>query len=299
MCRRAIESAYTGLLTDPAVLPGLERAFQQRVLGRLEALADVPEQVRAILAAVAKFGVVDIESAGPTVFFAGGWQRLEDAYLSPDELFHRLGLGGDLQDFSPRPTLIAEIDTRLADPTVHSGWIVLEAEAGLGKTAVLAHLARTRHWAHHFAQRTNQDTTDRVLALRSLAAQLIPSCGLQQFLFQGGGLPDAAGRTDWFSRLLTAAARRRAAAGITDPLVVVVDGLDEAAPVDGGAESIPLGLPEHLPDGVFIVAARRVGEDAGFLLPAELPVDQGPGHRRGQPSRICGAGWTGSPGRSR
>ena len=100
---------------------------------------------------------------GRAVFFAGGWQRLEDAYLSPDELFHRLGLGGDLQDFSPRPTLIAEIDSRLADPTVHSGWIVLEAEAGLGKTAVLAYLARIRHWAHHFAQRTNQDTTDRVL----------------------------------------------------------------------------------------------------------------------------------------
>jgi len=41
LCRRAIESTYAGLLTDPAVLPGLERVFQQRVLARLETLADV------------------------------------------------------------------------------------------------------------------------------------------------------------------------------------------------------------------------------------------------------------------
>lgn len=62
--------------------------------------------------------------------------------------------------------------------------------------------------------------------------------------------------------MLRAAARRRDALHLGLPLVVVVDGLDEAdPPVPGRDTGIPLGLPrpESLPDGVFVVATSQYG----------------------------------------
>ena len=43
--------------------------------------------------------------------------------------------------------------------------------------------------------------------------------------------------------------------------MIVVDGLDEAEPEPGGGRGLPLGLPESLPDGVFVVATSRFGID--------------------------------------
>ena len=78
----------------------------------------------------------------------------------------------------------------------------MEGPAGVGKTALLAHLAFSRGWAHHFVRRNDEVTRQQGPALRSLAAQIIPACGLGQDFAPGGVLPDAAGRADWFDRLL-------------------------------------------------------------------------------------------------
>src|SRR5271166_6034831 len=45
------------------------------------------------------------------------------------------------------------------------------------------------------------------------------------------------------------------------PIVIVVDGLDEAEPeaAGSGGRGLPLGLPESLPDGVYVVATSRFG----------------------------------------
>ena len=47
------------------------------------------------------------------------------------------------------------------------------------------------------------------------------------------------------------------------PIVIVVDGLDEAEPeaAGSGGRGLPLGLPESLPDGVYVVATSRFGID--------------------------------------
>ena len=42
---------------------------------------------------------------------------------------------------------------------------------------------------------------------------------------------------------------------------MVVDGLDEAEPEPGRGRGLPLGLPESLPDGVYVVATSRFGID--------------------------------------
>ena len=52
------------------------------------------------------------------------------------------------------------------------------------------------------------------------------------------------------------------------PLVIVVDGLDEADPPASGQDTgVPLGLPrpENLPPGVFIVATSRFGPPLSAL----------------------------------
>ena len=70
----------------------------------------------------------------------------------------------------------------------------------------------------------------------------------------------SASRPDWFSRLLDEAARerdqRQPAEINREPIVIVVDGLDEAEPDPAGGRGLPLGLPENLPDGVYVVAGR-------------------------------------------
>jgi hypothetical protein len=101
----------------------------------------------------------------------------------------------------------------------------------------------------------------------------------------GGALPEAAGRPDWFFRVLEAASNQRSRGpdlvdvATNQPipadgdvateampsarLVLVVDGLDEAA-----ADPASLfGLPASLPAGVYVIASRRTGD-------ANLPVSR-------------------------
>ena len=195
----------------------------------------------------ANFGV--ISTGDYAQFFLGGYEPLADAYMSPAILFRELDLGS----FVGREWLRAEIDEFVA--TNDCGYIIVEADAGLGKTAFLAHLAITNGWAHHFT--TIPRGNEPALALKSLAAQLIPAWGLaaQPDWTLGGALPTAAERPDWFYRLLEKVAVHRDEHLPGTPVMVVVDGLDEV-PADYG---IPLGLPRLPPPGVFFVVSQRTG----------------------------------------
>jgi hypothetical protein len=225
------------------------------------------------------FGVVSTgDRAQINQFFSGGFEGLADAYLYPGALRRELD-----PEFVGRRQLIARIDDFLASHD--RGWIVVDGPAGVGKTALLAHLAFSRGWAHHFVRRNDEVTRHQERALRSLAAQIIPACGLGKDFAPGGLLPEAAGRADWFDRLLEAASGSRpqgvdgvevvarqpttsggdvAIGAVSVPrLVLVVDGLDDAA---AGPASL-LGLPASLPAGVYVIASRRTGE-------ARLPLSR-------------------------
>jgi WD40 repeat protein len=80
-----------------------------------------------------------------------------------------------------------------------------------------------------------------------------------------GLLPESSDQPEWFDRLLHAAADRRDSREPGQPIVLVIDGLDDA-----GAEStadgwLPLGLPISLPNGVFVVATTRLGFDRDLI----------------------------------
>src|SRR5205823_2732759 len=101
---------------------------------------------------------------------------------------------------------------------------VLEAAAGLGKSAFLSDVVAREAWIHHFVSGpANISNAER--AIRALAAQLLiawPGCG------DGDDLQtDAVRHSDYLKLLLDAAANRRDLLAPGQKIVLVVDGLDE------------------------------------------------------------------------
>src|SRR5262249_25344275 len=86
-----------------------------------------------------------------------------------------------------------------------------------------------------------------------LAGQLINRYALWDCA-PGRMLPEHTFTPEGFQRVLSRAAQCARQAG--HPLVMVMDGADEADPVEG---LLPWGLPLDLPAGVFVVGTYRTG----------------------------------------
>jgi WD40 repeat protein len=184
------------------------------------------------------------------------FDRLHEAIFDPGELYEQL----DLAHFRGRAQLIARIDQHIA--MQDRGYVVIRGEAGVGKSALAAHLVWTRACAFHFT-RLRAGARNPVEARKSLAAQLIGGWRLADRFTPGDVFPPAADRPDWLAKVIRAAAaeRDRLDRG-RRPLVLVVDGLDEALPDPTDMDTgVPLGLPvpDALPAGVFIIATSRYG----------------------------------------
>ncbi|MGX1676485.1 AAA family ATPase [Streptomyces sp. NPDC055400] len=191
---------------------------------------------------------------GPVVrnLFIGPVQRLQDVCFDPAPLERDL----DLARFTGRDWLIERIDGFIAaNPR---GYVLVQAEAGVGKSTLAAHLVWTRPWLQHFTSLPGGRSAEA--ARKSLAAQLIARWGLTEEWAPGGIIPPTSGRPEWFSRLVHAAAAARDRGAPAEPIVLVIDGLDE---IEDGPEAVggglPLGLPASLPDGVFVIATSRFG----------------------------------------
>ncbi|HYK03156.1 MAG TPA: DUF4062 domain-containing protein [Thermoanaerobaculia bacterium] len=176
----------------------------------------------------------------PQIRDAGFAANFANDYLSPEPVYERL----DLDRFIGRVWLRDEVDRFLSDSG--RGYFVLEADAGMGKTAFLAHLVRERRWIHHFAELARDDVSR---GLRSLAAQIV-------FRWQPRleGAPSDVTRPDYLERLLFAAAARRDEIAPHEKIVLAVDGLDESAALPG--QNV-MGLPRVLPQGVYVVVSMR------------------------------------------
>lgn len=145
--------------------------------------------------------------------------------------------------FTGRAWVLEQIDAFLR--TRPCGYLWVEGEAGVGKTALAAYLVRERGWIGHFAAVPRGASV--LVGLRNLAGRIAERYDLAE----AGTLPAPTFTPDGFDTLLARAAER--AAG---PLVLVVDGADEADPSPG---TQPWGLPNVLPDGVYVVGTYRTG----------------------------------------
>jgi AAA ATPase-like protein len=124
------------------------------------------------------------------------------------------------------------------------GYYCIIAQAGLGKTALAAEIARQQRCpAFFFSVDEGRTTIDA--CLKHLAADLIA-----RFSLDHARLPERAGK-DWnFLKTLLEEARKKTGA----PVLLVIDAVDEADSVAGNA----IQLPSRLPEGVHIVLTSRI-----------------------------------------
>jgi len=155
----------------------------------------------------------------------------------------------DIDTFIGREWLATEVDLFIARNSC--GYVFVEAEAGLGKTVFAAWLAKKRNYLSHFS--TYSGGRSERAALQNLSAQLVMKYALDEHA-PGGMLPEWAQTPSGFESLLGMAARRARGQGC--PLVLVVDGLDEAQP---DADGLPFGLPSLLPSSVYVIGTFRTG----------------------------------------
>jgi hypothetical protein len=166
---------------------------------------------------------------------------------------------------TPVPADVRKFDELLAEPMVgrewlaaeidafcdehHCGYFLIEGDAGMGKTTFATWLAQQRNCAAHFAQR-DPDAGTTAVAVRVIGAKLIADWDLTD-------LGREAASAAWLRSVFQAAARRRNEMAPGTPIIVVVDALD--ADVEPPDLHMPLGLPDRLPGGVFVVATARTG----------------------------------------
>jgi hypothetical protein len=172
-------------------------------------------------------------------------EKLARAVLQPQSVFKRT----QVDHFTGREWLAAGVEAFIQGQS--NGYVVIEAGAGLGKTAFLASWARRRDCIQHFVELA-PGPEGIVPALRSLAAQVvlkwIPESTASELL------ADDPLRPDFLESLLVQAASARDRSRPGEPIVIVVDGLDEAG-IPHGANV--LALPRTLPPGVFFLVSQR------------------------------------------
>lgn len=156
--------------------------------------------------------------------------------------------------FAGREAILSELEQFMDDPA--GGYRLIQAGAGLGKTALMANLvARHRETlAYHFFTPSLPESLQEGLFLRSILEQIGPWYGLSAPLT---GQPEELRK--YYDALLGQAPRERH--------TIVLDGLDEVTGWD-----LSRYLTRKLPPGLhFILTVRDTGGNPtlDFALPAE------------------------------
>jgi hypothetical protein len=130
-----------------------------------------------------------------------------------------------------------------------NGYFIIEADPGVGKSAILAEYVRRTGCVVHFNVRS-QGITSASEFLKSVCTQLIERYNLR---YPKELHPDNTRDGNFLSRLLDEIVRAKHAL----PLVIAVDALDEVDLNSQTAGANVLYLPASLPNGVYFILTKR------------------------------------------
>jgi hypothetical protein len=141
---------------------------------------------------------------------------------------------------------------------------VIRGEPGIGKTAIMGELVKRRSCVHHFNIGPQNIRSSRDF-LANVCAQLIVRYGLDHPV-----LPPDATKDSGFLAQLLAEAVEAAETHRDQPLVVLVDALDEAEDPDS-PDANRLYLPPALPRGAYFIVTTR--EQIDYRLNVDRRAD--------------------------
>ena len=156
------------------------------------------------------------------------------------------------RDFVGREFIFTAIERMLGNPNFPSGYIVIRGEPGIGKTSLLGKLVKDKGYVHHFNISTQNIRMTRDF-LTNTCAQLICRYELDYVVLP----PEAKESSGFLSRLLAEVVDKYP----NQPVVVLVDALDEAEDLGLPPTVNRLDLPAPLPDGVFFIVTTREQAD--------------------------------------
>jgi hypothetical protein len=145
-----------------------------------------------------------------------------------------------------REYLFDSVRRMVSGESTSSGYILIRGQPGIGKTTFMCLLLKRWGCVHHFNIEQQNIRSARTF-LENVCAQIIVRYGLEY-----DTLPDDAGRDSGFlSEVL-----REASTKTTEPVLVLIDALDEAEDAPTPVAN-RLFLPPSLPDRVHIVVTTR------------------------------------------
>lgn len=174
-------------------------------------------------------------------FLPEKYRPLSEHFISFDGL-----IAERVKDFMGRGFVFRKLDAFFDQH--NQGYFVLEGEPGIGKTALIAQLASTQQYLHHF-NIAALGICQPEQFLESICAQLTARYDLGY-----DDLPPNVGRDGSYLDKLLRQVGEKVGRG-PDKLVILVDGLDEVQMSMRGANV--LFLPENLPHSVFFVLTTR------------------------------------------
>jgi hypothetical protein len=149
--------------------------------------------------------------------------------------------------FVGREHVFKQIDEFVAGNV--SGYLTLEGDPGLGKSAILAEYVRRTGCLVHFNVRT-LGVVSAAKFLQNICAQLIAEAELPYTSLPADATSDGA----FLLKLLKETAAKKAPG---ERLIIAVDALDEVDLSSHPAGANVLFLPQTLPDGVYFIMTRR------------------------------------------
>lgn len=137
------------------------------------------------------------------------------------------------------------------------GYFFVFGDPGIGKSALAAQLIKENGYVHHFNVRV-EGITKASMFLKNVCAQLIAKYGLEYAALS----PDAGSDAGFLNQILREVSDRL---GPDERCVIVVDALDEVDMTGIPVGANPLYMPLMLPEGVYVVATARLGEDERYV----------------------------------